>query len=41
VKRRAGKHAIVGFVERVTREGGSDEVAAPERVSVFDNDGTP
>jgi hypothetical protein len=34
------KHAIVDFVERVTCEGGPDEVAPPERVAVIDNDGT-
>ena len=34
------KAAILGFVERVTDEGGADYVAPPERVAVFDNDGT-
>ena len=32
--------AIVDFVERVTKEGGAEYVAPPERVAVFDNDGT-
>jgi phosphoserine phosphatase len=32
--------AIVEFVERVTKEGGAGFVAPPERVAVFDNDGT-
>ena len=34
------KQAIVGFVEKVTKEGGPDFVAAPDRIAVFDNDGT-
>ena len=36
----AARDAIVGFVERVTREGGADHVAPAERIAVFDNDGT-
>jgi phosphoserine phosphatase len=36
----AAKKAIVDFVGRVTREGGSDFVPAPERIATFDNDGT-
>jgi phosphoglycolate phosphatase-like HAD superfamily hydrolase len=36
----ASKQAIVGFVERVTREGSADFVPAPQRIAVFDNDGT-
>jgi len=32
--------AIVGFVDRVTAESGPDHVPPPERVAVFDNDGT-
>ena len=32
--------SILSFVERVTDEGGADYVAPPERVAVFDNDGT-
>ena len=32
--------AVVDFVERVTREGGPDYVPPPERIAVFDNDGT-
>jgi hypothetical protein len=34
------RRAIVGFVERVAREGSPDFVPPPERVAVFDNDGT-
>jgi len=34
------RRAIIGFVERVTRTGGSDHVPAADRVAVFDNDGT-
>ncbi|WP_457095731.1 HAD family hydrolase [Lysobacter sp. P5_B9] len=34
------KQAIFDFVTRVTREGGPDYVAPPERIAVFDNDGT-
>jgi phosphoglycolate phosphatase-like HAD superfamily hydrolase len=34
------KKSITDFVERVTAEAGSDFVPAPERVAVFDNDGT-
>jgi len=36
----APKAAIVGFVEKVTREGSPDFVPEPERIAVFDNDGT-
>lgn len=36
----APKKAIVGFVERVTKEGSPDHVPPQERVAVFDNDGT-
>ena len=36
----APKSAIVEFVEKVTTEGSTDFVAVPERVAVFDNDGT-
>ncbi|RCW83732.1 HAD family hydrolase [Phyllobacterium bourgognense] len=36
----APKAAIVAFVEKVTREGSTDFVAEPERIAVFDNDGT-
>jgi hypothetical protein len=36
----ANKKAIITFVERVTREGGPDFVAVPERIATFDNDGT-
>lgn len=32
--------AIIDFVDRVTRERGTDYVAPPERIAVFDNDGT-
>jgi phosphoglycolate phosphatase-like HAD superfamily hydrolase len=34
------KKAIVAFVERVTKEGSPDFVSVPERIAVFDNDGT-
>lgn len=34
------RQAIVDFVEAVTRDGGPDYVPPPERVAVFDNDGT-
>ena len=33
------KQAIVAFVERITRPG-ADLVPVPERIAVFDNDGT-
>jgi phosphoglycolate phosphatase-like HAD superfamily hydrolase len=36
----APKKAIVNFVTRVSRKGGADFVAIPERIAVFDNDGT-
>src|SRR5688572_19517873 len=34
------KKALSGFVERVTTEGSTDFVTVPERIAVFDNDGT-
>jgi hypothetical protein len=34
------KKAIVGFVEKVTREGSPDFVPVSERIATFDNDGT-
>jgi hypothetical protein len=34
------RRSIVGFVERVTREGSPDFVPVEERIAVFDNDGT-
>jgi phosphoserine phosphatase len=34
------KQAITDFVEKVTKEGTSDFVPLPERIAVFDNDGT-
>lgn len=34
------KSVIVDFVTRVTRQGGADFVAPPERIATFDNDGT-
>lgn len=34
------RKAVVEFVERVTRQGGSDYVPPAERIAVFDNDGT-
>jgi hypothetical protein len=36
----AVKKSITEFVARVTREGGPDFVAVPERIATFDNDGT-
>src|SRR4051794_96148 len=36
----AARDAIVGFVERVTRQGGADHVPPADRIAVFDNDGT-
>jgi phosphoglycolate phosphatase-like HAD superfamily hydrolase len=36
----ASKKSIVEFVDRVTREGSADYIAAGERIAVFDNDGT-
>jgi len=34
------KHSIFDFVQRVTAPGGKDFVPEPERIAVFDNDGT-
>ena len=36
----APKQAITAFVEKVTKEGSPDFVPVPERIAVFDNDGT-
>ncbi|WIM10517.1 HAD family hydrolase [Enhydrobacter sp.] len=36
----AAKKAIVDFVQRTTTDGGADFVPPPERIAVFDNDGT-
>ena len=36
----ASKKAITTFVEQVTKQGSPDFVPAPERIAVFDNDGT-
>ena len=36
----APKAAITAFVEKVTKEGSPDFVPEPERIAVFDNDGT-
>jgi phosphoglycolate phosphatase-like HAD superfamily hydrolase len=36
----AAKARIVAFVTAVTEQGGKDFVPAPERIAVFDNDGT-
>ena len=36
----AAKQSIVAFVERVTKPGSPDFVPVPERIAVFDNDGT-
>jgi hypothetical protein len=34
------KQSIVDFVARVTKDGSPDFVPVPERIAVFDNDGT-
>jgi len=34
------KQAVVGFVAKVTEQGSPDFVPVPERIAVFDNDGT-
>jgi hypothetical protein len=36
----SAKKVIVEFIEKVTREGGADYVPQPDRIAVFDNDGT-
>src|SRR5262245_42622905 len=36
----APKKAIIGFVEKVTKEGSPDFVKSEERIATFDNDGT-
>jgi len=36
----APKKAIIAFVEKVTKPGSTDFVPVPERIAVFDNDGT-
>lgn len=36
----AAKQGIVAFVDAVTKKGGKDFVPEPERIAVFDNDGT-
>jgi hypothetical protein len=36
----AAKAAIVAFVDKVTKQGAPDFVPEPERIAVFDNDGT-
>src|ERR1700761_7461991 len=36
----AAKKSIVDFVARTTTPGARDFVAVPERIAVFDNDGT-
>ena len=36
----AAKKAISAFVEKVTTAGTQDFVPVPERIAVFDNDGT-
>jgi phosphoglycolate phosphatase-like HAD superfamily hydrolase len=36
----AAKRAIIGFVTRVTNEGGPDFVPVASRIAAFDNDGT-
>ena len=39
-KEGAAKKAITDFVQRVTKDGGTEFVPLPERIAVFDNDGT-
>jgi len=34
------KKAIIVFVEKVAKEGSPDFIPIPERIAVFDNDGT-
>jgi hypothetical protein len=36
----APKKAIIAFVGKVTRKGSPDLLPVPERIAVFDNDGT-
>jgi phosphoserine phosphatase len=36
----AAKQSIIDFVKRVTTEGSADFVPVPDRIAVFDNDGT-
>ena len=36
----AARKALVSFVERVTTDGGPEFVPPPQRIAVFDNDGT-
>lgn len=36
----APRQALVQFVENVTRDGSADLIPVPERIAVFDNDGT-
>src|SRR5688572_10475716 len=36
----ASRRAIIDFVARVTKPMGADYVPPPERIAVFDNDGT-
>ncbi|MEN6309702.1 MAG: haloacid dehalogenase-like hydrolase, partial [Anaerohalosphaeraceae bacterium] len=36
----ASKKAIVAFVEKIIKQDSPDFVPAPERIAVFDNDGT-
>lgn len=36
----APKQAIIAVVEKVTKQGTPEFVPAPERIAVFDNDGT-
>ena len=36
----AAKAAIVSFVEKTTTDGSAEFVPVPERIAVFDNDGT-
>ncbi|MFO0914195.1 MAG: HAD family hydrolase [Pirellulales bacterium] len=37
---RSAKQSIIGFVQRVTEANGKDFIPVPQRIAVFDNDGT-
>lgn len=36
----ASKQSVIAFVDKVTTPGSKDFVPVPERIAVFDNDGT-
>lgn len=35
-----GKQAVISFIEKTTTQGSTDFIPIPERIAVFDNDGT-